>query len=63
MKRPRRFDSLRPFCVIAIGTLRVGYHDWRTRHQATRLADYYDEIEREFDELEARGAKYRTVEE
>lgn len=45
------------------GTILTAYRDWRTQHQAINLADYYDEIEREFDELEARGAKNRIVEE
>lgn len=32
------------------------FDDWRRRHSHIRLSDYYDEIEKEFDALEAQGA-------
>lgn len=44
-------------------TILAAYRDWRAKHQAIRLTDFYDEIEREFDALEARGAKNRIIEE
>jgi predicted protein tyrosine phosphatase len=35
------------------------FEDWRRRHSHIRLSDYYDEIEKEIDTLEAQGATNR----
>jgi len=32
------------------------FDEWRRRHSHIQLSDYYDEMEKEFDALEARGA-------
>jgi predicted protein tyrosine phosphatase len=40
------------------GTLDA-FDDWRRRHAHLRLSDYYDELEREFEALEAEGATNR----
>jgi len=32
------------------------FDDWRRRHSHIQLSDYYDEMEKEFDALEAQGA-------
>ncbi|NQT13566.1 MAG: dual specificity protein phosphatase family protein [Planctomycetes bacterium] len=37
------------------------FHRWREAHRRIVLSDYYDEIEREFDDLVARGAVDRIV--
>ncbi|MCE9555521.1 MAG: hypothetical protein K8T91_19410 [Planctomycetes bacterium] len=36
---------------------------WRVAHRHIALSDYYDDLEREFDELIARGATNRIVKE
>ena len=36
-------------------------HNWRTENQNISLSDYLDEIEAEFDELEAQGATNRII--
>jgi predicted protein tyrosine phosphatase len=35
------------------------FDDWRRRHAHTELSDYYDEMEKEFEALEAQGATNR----
>ncbi|MSU80448.1 MAG: hypothetical protein EXS16_20465 [Gemmataceae bacterium] len=35
------------------------FDEWRRRHSHIRLSDYYDEMEKEFDALEAQGASNR----
>jgi hypothetical protein len=35
------------------------FEDWRQCHSHIQLSDYYDEIEKEFEELEAQGASNR----
>jgi hypothetical protein len=36
-----------------------GFDQWRARHSHIKLSDYYDQLEKEFDALEANGAKNR----
>lgn len=35
------------------------FDEWRRRHSHVRLSDYYDEMEKEFEALEAQGASNR----
>ena len=55
--------------IIEIGSILTNgdsvsrvFQKWQTDHKHVRLSDYYEEIERELDELESRGAKNRIIE-
>jgi predicted protein tyrosine phosphatase len=37
------------------------FEEWRRQHRHINLADYYDEIEKEFEALEAQGARDRIT--
>ncbi len=54
--------------VIEIGDALLGqpeildsFQDWRERHRHVQLSDYYDQLEKEFDALEAQGARDRIT--
>jgi hypothetical protein len=37
------------------------FQDWRTANRGVKLSDFMEEIEREFDDLEAGGATNRII--
>lgn len=42
-------------------SVRQTFHKWQVDHKNIKLNDYYNDIESEFDELEAKGARNRIV--
>jgi hypothetical protein len=54
--------------VIEIGDALLGdpeildqFQAWQERHSHIKLSDYYDQLEKEFDALEAQGARDRIT--
>ena len=45
--------------ILEDSTALQRFDDWRQRHAHVKLSDYYDEMEKEFDTLEAAGATNR----
>lgn len=54
--RPNRLVVSLGESLLEISGVLDQFDNWRQRHRHVRLADYYDEMEREFEALEAQGA-------
>jgi predicted protein tyrosine phosphatase len=54
--RPNRLVVTIGDAVLGVPAVLDEFDEWRRRHADIRLSDYYDEIEREFEALEAQGA-------
>lgn len=57
--RPNRLVVALGDAVLGIPAVLDQFDEWRRRHAHVRLADYFDEIEKEFEALEAQGASNR----
>lgn len=54
--RPNRLVVTIADTLVESPDMLAGFEDWRQRHSQVQLSDYYEEIEKEFESLEARGA-------
>jgi predicted protein tyrosine phosphatase len=60
--RPNRLVvSIGDALLEGLGVL-APFDEWRRRHSHIRLSDYYDDMEKEFEALEAQGARNRICE-
>jgi predicted protein tyrosine phosphatase len=60
--RPNRLVVSLGDTLLTAGTALRAFDGWRERHAHVNLSDYYDEMEKEFDALEALGAVNRICE-
>lgn len=54
--RPNRLVVAIADTLLEMPDMLDQFDEWRRRHAHIKLSDYYDEIEKEFDALEAQGA-------
>jgi predicted protein tyrosine phosphatase len=57
--RPNRLVVTIGDALLETPGVRDQFDEWRRRHSHIQLSDYYDEMEKEFDALEAQGASNR----
>ena len=54
--RPNRLAVRIGDTLLEVPEVLDQFDDWRRRHSHIQLSDYYDEMEKEFEALEAQGA-------
>jgi hypothetical protein len=57
--RPNRLIIALGDAVLGIPEVLDEFDTWRHRHGNVQLSDYYDQMEKEFEALEAQGARDR----
>lgn len=60
--RPNRLVVTLGDAILDEPGVLAAFDGWRAEHAGVRLSDYYDQMEQEFDALEAQGAVDRICE-